>query len=127
MITFSNPRIKAELTDYPIGAGRRGLCVFEVKFTLKKGWKFYRTTTGKPKSDIAYGGRGCIVDGDNGRTYLLQRGNYGGIAVYRSDMKSAETDVLGFDHYITERDADLFKLLGDLIDQAHGLNDIMVG
>jgi hypothetical protein len=118
MVTFSNPRLRAELADYPIGAGKRGLCVFEVKFVPKKGYKFFRTTTGKPKSDIAYGGKAAIVDGDNGRTYLLQRGTYGGITIYRSDMKCAETEVLGFDHYVTDRE-DVFATLNALIEAAN--------
>ena len=122
MITFSNPRLRAEIQNYPIGGSQRGLCVFEIQYIPKgkaKGWKFFRTTTGKPKGTIAAGGKGCIVDGDNGRTYLIQRGGYGGIAIWASTMYCATVEELGFDHYVTERDAELFAMLNGLIDTAN--------
>ena len=115
---FSNPRLRAEIADYPIGGSRRGLCVFEIIHKEGKGWKFFRTTTGKPKGDIAYGRAGCIVDGDDGRTYLLQRaGSFNFISVYRSDMKSFPL-VGGGAGVFPETSPELFKELDDLIEAA---------
>lgn len=68
---FTNPRIHATFTNWPLGGNRRGVCVFHVEHNVKKGFRFTRTTTGKPKLKT-YGGRAAIVDGDDGRTYLIQ-------------------------------------------------------
>lgn len=67
---FSNPRMTAEFTDWPLGGDRRGTCVFVVESHPKKGQRIARTTTGKPKY-TTYAQQARIVDGDDGRTYLL--------------------------------------------------------
>ena len=49
-----------------------------------------RQTTGKPKA-ATFGGQGCIVDGSDGRTYLLQfAGVCDFIHVRSSDFMSSE-------------------------------------
>ena len=115
MVTFSNPRLHAVIEDYPLGGNKRGPCKFDVEFKKGKGWKFFRTTTGKPKSTIAYGGRACIVDGSDGRTYLIQHGGiYDAVTIYASDMKNPDPKVLGCDHYVPSRDeryAELCRLI----------------
>lgn len=94
MVTLSNPRLEAVIEDYPLGGNKRGRCVFKVENNPKRGNRVGRTTTGKTKYDV-YGGATAIVDGSNGRTYILQdAGVYGFIKVKRSDFMDA-TDTFG--------------------------------
>src|SRR5689334_15722734 len=69
MPTFSNPRLTATFTDWPLGGDKRGQCVFKVE-SGSRGIRVSRVTTGKPKYSI-YGGKAAIVDGDDGKTYIL--------------------------------------------------------
>ena len=93
MITFSNPRQQATFTDWPLGGSKRGNCTFSVEFKKGKGWRFSRVTTGKPKTST-YGGRCAIVDGSDGRTYLLQfAGAFDFIKIMRSDFMDATGEV----------------------------------
>ena len=94
MVTFTNPRLQATFEDWPLG-NRRGRCVFAVESKAGKGFRFTRTTTGKPKAHT-YGGQAAIVDGSDGRTYLLQfAGLYDFIKVSRSDFMDADPKVVG--------------------------------
>lgn len=87
---FSNPRLKAVIEDYPLGGNKRGQCTFEIEFKPGKGYRAVRTTTGKPKLHT-YGGKAVIVDGDDGKTYILQHTNYGGfINISRWDFMNAD-------------------------------------
>jgi hypothetical protein len=92
-IRFSNPRLRAEFSGWP--NGRRGgcLCVFEVERHPVRGWRFVRTTTGKPKLGT-YGGPACIVDGSDGKPYLLHHAGEGSpfLSIYRGDMKLASKE-----------------------------------
>ncbi len=92
-MNFTNPRLRAEIADYPIGGNKRGTCVFAFEFEegKRKGWRCGRTTTGKTKYHT-YGGLGCVVDGDDGKTYILQLSppEYGlNITISRYDFKNA--------------------------------------
>jgi len=94
--TYTNPRLHVEYTDWPIGGSNRGKCVFWVE--SKKGQcRIGRKTTNKhgewckPKYTI-YGGPCAIVDGNDGRTYLLRHaGAFKFITVSRSDFYDHET------------------------------------
>lgn len=89
MITFSNPRTVAEFPDWPMGGNKRGPCKFWVEWHAKRGWRVGRQTTGKPKFHT-YSGQAAIVDGSDGRTYILQvAAGYGFIKVSRSDFMDA--------------------------------------
>lgn len=91
MVKFSNPRLKATFTDWPLGSTKRGTCIFEVH-TEKRGVRVSRTTTGKPKYHT-YGGKAAIVDGDDGKTYILQltKPEYGPfISVSKSDFMTPD-------------------------------------
>lgn len=76
MRSYSNPRLVAEFSDWPIGGSLRGKCRFEVH-TEKRGARVSRTTQNKhgvwckPKFHV-YGDGTAIVDGDDGKTYILQ-------------------------------------------------------
>lgn len=93
-VKFSNPRLRAEFGDWPYGGSKRGKCVFAAEFKEKKGWRVGRTTTGATKF-TTYSGPVAIVDGDDGKTYILQSGNmYKAVTVSRSDFKNAEQGVV---------------------------------
>ncbi len=87
-LTFSNPRTLAEFNDWPLGGNKRGRCVFKVERN-KRGYRVSRQTTGKPKFDT-YGGLVAIVDGSNGKTYILQVATpFKFIKISRSDFMNA--------------------------------------
>jgi hypothetical protein len=70
-----------------------------------------RTTTGKPKTKT-YGGHAAIVDGSDGRTYILQfAAGFDFIMVSRSDFKDARSPVW-------PRDGE-YIALAELIQQAN--------
>jgi hypothetical protein len=94
-VKFSNPRLHAPIQDYPLGGNKRGLCVFNIESHPKRGYRCTRQTTGKPKAHT-YGGKAAIVDGDDGRTYLIQfAGSFNFIKVSRSDFMDASGEVTG--------------------------------
>lgn len=95
MLTFSNPRIFAVIEDWPLGNGKRGPCTFQVCRT-KRGWRISRTTTGKPKY-TTFGGPACIVDGNDGKTYLLRDAGVGfsHVTVSRGDLYDATAEMGG--------------------------------
>jgi hypothetical protein len=114
MVKFSNPRLRAEIQDYPLGGSKRGLCVFQLEQHPKRGWRFTRTTTGKPKT-ATYGREGAVVDGDNGRTYLIQRADsFNFINVWGSDFKN----VIDAPSVFPESNPELYAELDALIDLA---------
>jgi len=69
MLKFSNARRSATISDWPLGSGKRGPCTFTVE-AGSRGERISRVTTGKPKY-TTYAQKACIVDGENGKTYLL--------------------------------------------------------
>ena len=122
MITFSNPRLHAEFNDWPSGRNRVR-CVFTVERHPKRGYRFTRTTTGKPKTDT-YGGKCAIVDGSDGRTYLLQRcDEYGFVKVSQSDFMDARKEVIGFMSAVFP-DNPMYTIIRSLIDQANNQDTV---
>ena len=115
---FTNPRLHAEFPDWPMGGNRRGPCVFNIEHKPGKGWRFTRQTTGKPKTHT-YGGKAAIVDGDDGRTYLLQfAGLYDFITIYASSLLCADPKEIGGDNAVWPKDA-RYTALKALIDAAN--------
>ena len=94
-VKFSNPRKLAVIEDYPIGGSKRGRCTFEVE-SNGKGERCLRTTSGRPKADT-YARAVVIVDGDNGRTYILKYSDrYGqSITISRHDFMNASGEETG--------------------------------
>lgn len=92
---FSNPRLVAEFPDWPIGGNNRGMCKFFVENGGKKGVRVVRQTQDKhgnwckPKANV-YGLAAAIVDGNDGKTYILQTSVYG-LTVYTHDFKSGDS------------------------------------
>ena|SRR3990167_2773519 len=123
MLTFSNPRLRAEFDDWPSGA-HRVKCVFQVHRDAKRGWRVSRTTTDrngnpcKPKL-TTFSGPCCVVDGSDGRTYLLRKaGMYEFITVSRSDFMDASIEMdrgSGGASVFPDRDQELHAALAKLI------------
>jgi hypothetical protein len=88
---YSNPRKFANFNDWPSG-GKRVTCTFAVESHPKKGERVGRTTTGATKYST-YSPKVAIVDGDNGRTYILSNSKYGGghLSVHDSAFMSHES------------------------------------
>ena len=116
-ITFSNPRLVATFDDWPSGS-KRVQCTFTMEYNAKRGYRFSRVTTGKPKV-TTYSGKGAIVDGSDGRTYLIQQGTYNpAVIIWSSDFMCPDPKKIGREHYIPENDP-YFRELVNLIAQAN--------
>lgn len=91
-VKYSNPRTEALFSEWPIGFNFRGKCEFKVEENIR-GMRVSRRTTkkdgtwAKPKY-TTYSSKWVIVDGDDGRTYLLSYSSaYGFITVTESNMQ----------------------------------------
>jgi hypothetical protein len=88
---YSHPRTTAEFDNWPSG-GSRVLCRFYIENDKKGRERVCRQTQkngqwGKPKK-TTYGARCAIVDGEDGRTYVLIRSeNYPMISVVQSNLQ----------------------------------------
>ena len=115
-MNYSNPRMKAIIEDWPIGGTNRGSAIFEIETHPSRGQRATRVTEkkdrtwGKPKLGT-YADIVRIVDGSDGRTYLMSLSHhFNQINVMRGDMKhSHETLHLSED---PERYAAWMELLG---------------
>ena len=87
MPNYSNPRMTAVIPNWPSGA-RRVTAHFHIEQT-PKGERAVRTTTGKPVV-VTYSLRQRIVDGDDGRTYIVRAHGAGMVSISRGDMKIQE-------------------------------------
>jgi hypothetical protein len=91
-VFYSNPRLTAEFTNWPYGA-LRTTATFSVEKTPGRGERAVRVTidpkTGRPTAPkkLTYARKVRIVDGDDGKTYLIEKTLYGFVSVMRSDMK----------------------------------------
>lgn len=128
MITFSNPRLIAEFDDWPIGGTARGKCRFEVLHE-KKGWRVRKATTDKdgnwckPKL-TTFGGPAAIVNGSDGRTYVIQDcREYGFVNVWGGDLKNPRDCQPIFKRENPESHAELLAL----IDQGGAVNQVIGG
>lgn len=86
MTEYSNPRLHAEIPNWPLGGNKRGIAIFHVE-TIKGMQRACRTTNGATKK-LTYAQMVRIVDGDDGKTYIAEfSGNYSFISIRRGDMK----------------------------------------
>lgn len=115
MTTYSNPRTYAEFDDWPCGSGRmRCRCVFVVRSSAR-GNRIERTTfrtDGTPNSPKrgTYCTTARVVDGSDGRIYVLERtARAESICVRESDIAHA--------HYVRAGDAE-FAALAALLSEA---------
>lgn len=91
MITYSNPRKRATIENWPNGS-QRVTAHFVIEVHPNRGERAVRTTTGAPKK-LTFAKQMCIVDGDDGRTYIAALSDYGHVTVWRGDMKYNEETV----------------------------------
>lgn len=84
-MTYSNPRMNAIIEGWPIGR-QRCTATFSIETDPKRGQRAVRVTVGAPKK-LTYATKVRIVDGDDGRTYIIELTCYGFISVMNGDMK----------------------------------------
>lgn len=89
---YSNPCVTKVIDTWPFGS-HKTKAIFGVERKHGKGQRIIRVLidpkTGKectPKK-LTYAVRACIVDGDDGRTYLLNQTIYKSISVMKGDMQ----------------------------------------
>jgi len=87
MIQLTNPRTEATIENWPYGR-KQVTANFEVEAN-KRGERVKRTTTGKPKATTYYA-KCRIVDGDDGRTYVLAQTEFGQIVLIPGTLKTTE-------------------------------------
>ena len=111
MTIYTNPRLHAEIDNWPFGS-KRVKAIFDIEQT-NKGERATRITenpkTGgfnKPKK-LTYARKQRIVDGDDGRTYILVLSEYGHVSVMQGDMKYQAHDSV---HSDSDRHAELMEL-----------------
>ena len=90
---FSNPRTTAVFEDWPFGGSQRCRMEFKIESHPTRGERCIRTSTtannrvGKPKKST-YSTMCRIVDGDDGKTYILEYNQvYRMIHVRESNLK----------------------------------------
>jgi hypothetical protein len=106
MTTYSNPRMRAVIENWPIGRDKRATATFEVEVN-GKGERAVRVTTGAPKKRT-YAHKVRIVDGDDGRTYLAELHGYH-VTIARGDMQYSHESVFPRDpRFLT-----IMELFGD--------------
>jgi hypothetical protein len=74
-VTYSNPRISAQVDD----------AVFEIEIDAKRGQRAIRKTNPMRKLPFARFAR--IVDGDDGKLYIVVLSRSGNIIVWRGTMR----------------------------------------
>lgn len=88
MKTYSNPRMRAVIDNWPMGGSKRGQALFAIEQT-SRGERGTRSTGGAVKK-LTYAVKARIVDGDDGRTYIAELTAYGHVSIMRGDMKFSE-------------------------------------
>ena len=107
MLTYSNPRLEAVIDNWPIGS-KRTTATFKIEAKPGKGERAIRFTidprTGRPSAPklLTYALKSRIVDGDNGRTYIINYTMYGHISVFRGDMQFGEEAIFEADPRFAE-------------------------
>src|ERR1700730_13697597 len=85
MTEYSNPRMQATIPDWPSGSQRVTANFYiETDPKGKKGERAVRETTTTKKD--TYADKARIVDGDDGKIYIIKLTDYG-ICVKESNMK----------------------------------------
>lgn len=106
-ITYSNPRKKAVIENWPSGS-RRVTATFTVEAVKGKGERVTRETTGAVKK-LTYARCVRIVDGSDGRTYILEKSPFAEhISVMQSNMK--------FQHEVIYKDNPRFAATAALLE-----------
>jgi hypothetical protein len=107
MTNYSNPRMAAAIDGWPSGS-RRVQATFYIETDRKRGERAVRVTTGAPVK-LTFAKRMRIVDGDDGRTYIVRDHGGGMVSVCKGDMKYQHE----LAHFPSLRHAELIKLVDE--------------
>ena len=123
---YTNPRKFAQFNDWPSG-NKRVYCTFQVEQGTKG--QRVRRVTDKPGCPgvkcspklTTYAKKVLLVDGDDGRIYIMEFTEYGFFSVMSSDMKHSHETISGtyhflamfkaFDEYRIEKDIEWNRLV----------------
>lgn len=98
-LTYTNPRMAAVFPDWPYGRDVKTQATFTIETHPKRGQRAVRVTldprTGRPSAPktLTYADAQRIVDGDDGKTYILVLSMYGNITAMQSNMQFQEESV----------------------------------
>lgn len=107
-MNYSNPRTEATIENWPSGS-KRVTAKFYVEHNPARGERTCRQTTGAPVK-LPFANRQRIVDGDDGRTYILCLSRaYGFVNVMKGDMKYHHETI----HHDDPRYPEIAALLGE--------------
>ncbi len=120
---LTNPRRKATIKDWP-GGPAHFLVEHNSKRDPQNAERIMRTTTGKPKF-TTYHRRMAIVDGDDGKTYLLGFTDYGFISVLQGNMKSCAPWPLRSPGAI-HKESPSYEEVSNLIEAAYEVEQVSV-
>jgi hypothetical protein len=100
--TYSNPTESRSINDWPFGRNERATAHFTIEKT-KRGERAVRVTvdpltgrTFQPKK-LTFAKRARIVDGSDGRTYIIELTESGFISVMQGNMKFQEETIFDND------------------------------
>lgn len=97
-MTYSNPCMHAEIPNWPMGGSKRGVATFSIETRAGKGQRAVRITECNGKLSApkvrTFAKQARIVDGSDGKTYVVELSSYGFISVMRSDMKLSAEDAI---------------------------------
>lgn len=112
---YSNPRKSLIVTDWPMGASAKTTATFTVESKLGKGERISRVTLdrfGNPcaAKTTTYAEKVVIVDGDDGKTYILELTIYGSISVTQSNLKFSHESIQETDSRFIQTKALIFAI-----------------
>ena len=98
-LTYSNPRMHADIPNWPMGGNHRGVATFTVESKPGKGERVVRTTRrddGRQAAGkmLTFSVRQRIVDGSDGKTYIIRLTEYAFISVMQGGMQFQAEDAI---------------------------------
>jgi hypothetical protein len=97
-VIYSNPRLEAVIKDWPSGSIRVN-AIFRIETHPTRGQRATRVTEDPRRGTIGhkvltFTRQSRIVDGDDGKTYILNLSGFGYISIMRGDMKFSAEDTI---------------------------------
>lgn len=96
-LTYSNPRRHATVENWPMSGSTRGVAVFDIEARPgqarpgrgERAVRVTRTSFGRVSAPklATFAAKARIVDGDDGRTYIINLTSFRHISVHAGDMK----------------------------------------
>jgi hypothetical protein len=85
-VTYSNPRISAQVKNWSSGVTQTDFIIFEIEINDKHGQRATRKRTGRIRR-LPYAKFMRIVDGDDNKLYIVALSFDGTIAVWHESMR----------------------------------------